>query len=81
MSNASKNSKETAANTAAPATNFIRNIIDAELAAGKHAERRWSGKPGLAAQQHRGVELGGAARLQAVGCVVRPWRAWAGGES
>jgi len=38
----------------APATNFIRNIIDAELAAGKHAQRRWSGQPGLAAQQLAG---------------------------
>jgi glutaminyl-tRNA synthetase len=42
-----KNSKE----TAAPAANFIRNIVEADLAAGKHAQRRWSGKPGLAPQQ------------------------------
>ena len=55
MSNASKNSKETAANTAVPATNFIRNIIDADLAAGKHSQRRWSGQPGLAAQQLAGT--------------------------
>jgi len=54
VSNAPKNSKETAANTAAPATNFIRNMIDADLALGKHAQRRWSGKPGLAAQQLAG---------------------------
>ncbi|WP_246167819.1 glutamine--tRNA ligase/YqeY domain fusion protein [Propionivibrio limicola] len=40
---------------AAPATNFVRNIIDADLAAGKFAQRRWSGQPGLGAQQ-----LGGA---------------------
>jgi len=54
VSNASKSTKETAANTAAPATNFIRNIIDADLAAGKYLERRWSGSPGLAAQQLSG---------------------------
>ena len=54
MSNAPKNSKEAATNTAAPATNFIRNMIDADLALGKHAQRRWSGKPGLAAQQLAG---------------------------
>ncbi len=40
---------------AAAATNFIRNIIDADLAAGKHAQRRWSGKPALAAEQMTGV--------------------------
>jgi glutaminyl-tRNA synthetase len=39
---------------AVPASNFIRNIIDADLAAGKHARRRWSGQPGLAAQQLAG---------------------------
>ena len=37
-----------------PATNFIRNHIDADLAAGKYAMRRWSGAPGLAAQQLAG---------------------------
>jgi glutaminyl-tRNA synthetase len=54
VSNAPKNSKQTAAPAAAPATNFIRNIIDADLAAGKYAQRRWSGKPGLAPQQLAG---------------------------
>jgi len=54
VSNAPKNSKETSDNAAPVATNFIRNIIDAELAAGKHAQRRWSGRPGLAAQQLAG---------------------------
>ncbi len=34
--------------------NFIRNIIDADLAAGKHANRRWSGKPGPGPQQAAG---------------------------
>ena len=37
-----------------PASNFIRNIIDAELSAGKFAQRRWSGQPGLAEQQLAG---------------------------
>ena len=36
---------------AAPANNFIRNIIDADLASGKYAARTWGGKPG-AAQTH-----------------------------
>ena len=34
---------------AAHATNFIRNAIDADLAAGKYASRTWGGAPGLAA--------------------------------
>lgn len=38
--------------SATPASNFIRHLIDADLAAGKYAARRWSGQPGLAAQ-HR----------------------------
>ena len=57
MSNATNDNKTAAADNAkapAAATNFIRNIIDAELAAGKHAQRRWSGKPGLAEQQLAG---------------------------
>ena len=37
-----------------PASNFIRNIIDAELSAGKFAQRRWCGQPGLAEQQLTG---------------------------
>jgi len=36
-------------------TNFIRNIVDADLAAGKYASRRWSGTPGPAEQQQRGA--------------------------
>ncbi|MCM8599327.1 MAG: glutamine--tRNA ligase/YqeY domain fusion protein [Candidatus Accumulibacter sp.] len=39
---------------AAASTNFIRNIIEADLEAGKHAARRWSGRPGPAAQQLAG---------------------------
>ncbi|MBS1191535.1 MAG: glutaminyl-tRNA synthetase [Rhodocyclaceae bacterium] len=35
---------------AAPAAaNFIKNIVEADLAAGKHAQRRWAGRPGPAA--------------------------------
>ena len=55
MSNAAKDAKADAAMPAnIPAANFIRNIIDADLAAGKHAQRRWSGTPGLGAQQLTG---------------------------
>jgi len=32
----------------APAANFIRNIVEADLAAGKYALRRWAGRPSLA---------------------------------
>ena len=35
-------------------SNFIRNLIDADLRAGKHASRRWSGRPGPGAQQLAG---------------------------
>jgi len=31
------------------AANFITNIVEADLAAGKHAPRRWAGHPGIAA--------------------------------
>ncbi|MFA6314193.1 MAG: glutamate--tRNA ligase family protein, partial [Sterolibacterium sp.] len=37
------------------ATNFIRNIIEADLAGGKYAARHWGGRPGPA-ESH----LGGA---------------------
>ena len=40
----------------APAANFIRNIVEADLAAGKHAQRRWAGRPGTAAD-HAGAPL------------------------
>jgi glutaminyl-tRNA synthetase len=53
VNNAPKNSKETAAVTLA--SNFIRNIVEADLAAGKHAQRRWSGRPGPASQQLEGA--------------------------
>ncbi len=35
-------------------SNFIRNIVDADLASGKYAGRRWSGKPGPGPQQQAG---------------------------
>ncbi len=34
-----------------PASNFIRNVIDADLAKGTYAARTWSGRPGPAAAQ------------------------------
>jgi glutaminyl-tRNA synthetase len=39
---------------APPAGNFIRHIIEADLAAGRYAARRWSGQPGTSAQQAAG---------------------------
>ncbi len=33
------------------AANFIRNLIESDIAAGKHATRRWAGQPGPAAVQ------------------------------
>ena len=49
----SNTAKETPA--AVPAPNFIRHMVEADLATGKHAQRRWSGKPGLAAQHAKGA--------------------------
>ncbi|HWU84343.1 MAG TPA: glutamine--tRNA ligase/YqeY domain fusion protein [Rhodocyclaceae bacterium] len=37
------------------ASNFIRNIVDADLAAGKYAARRWRGAPGDGPQQQAGT--------------------------
>src|SRR6478609_402644 len=37
-----------------PAGNFIRHIIEADLAAGRYAARRWSGQPGVSAQHAAG---------------------------
>jgi glutaminyl-tRNA synthetase len=36
------------------AANFIRNIVEADLAAGKHAQRHWAGQPGTAADHAAG---------------------------
>ncbi len=42
--------------TPAPAaSNFIRHLIEADLAAGKYASRRWSGQPGESSQQASGA--------------------------
>lgn len=38
-------------NNVSHTTNFIRNIIDADLAANAYATRKWCGKPGTAAEQ------------------------------
>ena len=38
----------------APATNFLRGIIDRDLAQGVYASRRWGGSPGDAAHQAQG---------------------------
>jgi glutaminyl-tRNA synthetase len=37
-------------------TNFIRNIVEADLAAGKYAARRWAGAPGPAAAHAQGAK-------------------------
>jgi len=36
---------------AVPGSNFIRHIIEGDIASGKYAQRRWQSKPGLAADQ------------------------------
>ena len=46
----------------ASGSNFIRNIIDADLAANKFAPRRWSGRPGPA-EQHK-VSLGDTPKIR-----------------
>ena len=46
----------------ARANNFIRHIIDADLKAGKYAQRLWSGRPGPAA--HQRVGAGDTARIR-----------------
>ncbi len=39
---------------AQPASNFIRHIVEADLAAGTYASRHWSGQPGDAARHASG---------------------------
>jgi glutaminyl-tRNA synthetase len=39
----------------APAANFIRNIVETDIAAGKHALRHWAGRPGTAADHAAGA--------------------------
>ena len=36
-------------------TNFIRTIVEGDLASGKYAARRWGGRPGLAAAHLAGA--------------------------
>jgi glutaminyl-tRNA synthetase len=43
------------ADTEVKASNFIRNIIDADIKAGKYAGRHWSGRPGPGPQQLAGA--------------------------
>jgi len=50
------------AETETKASNFIRNIIDADLAADKFAGRKWSGQPGPA-EQHK-VSPGDTPRIR-----------------
>ena len=38
----------------ASAANFISNIVEADLAAGKHSQRHWAGQPGTAADHASG---------------------------
>ena len=40
--------------SAPPPVNFIRNQIEADLRAGKHAQRRWAGHPDIAAAHRTG---------------------------
>ncbi len=42
----SNKNKSSASNSPAPAANFIRNIIEADLAANKFKDRTWAGQPG-----------------------------------
>ena len=53
-------SKDKNAPAAAPVSNFIRQIVEADLASGKHAGRNWAGQPGPAAA-HAGAPLDPAA--------------------
>src|SRR5690606_24634410 len=39
---------------APPASNFLRTIIENDLASGRHASKRWAGRPGPAEVQRQG---------------------------
>ncbi|QEA13516.1 glutamine--tRNA ligase/YqeY domain fusion protein [Comamonas flocculans] len=45
----------TSAQPVPPPTNFLRQIIEADLAQGTHAQKRWAGSPGDAAHQAGGA--------------------------
>ena len=47
-------SKNTAPTATVHTTNFIRNVVDADLAAKKFDVRMWAGKPGLASDHAKG---------------------------
>ena len=49
------NGTDLTANDTAHVTNFIRNIVEADLAANKFASRQWAGKPALASDHLAGV--------------------------
>ena len=49
------NRADTSPDAGARVNNFIRNIVTADLDAGKYAARTWSGQPGPAAQQKVGA--------------------------
>jgi len=51
----SKNAPANPAPDSAHVTNFIRNIVEADLAANKFATRKWAGRPGLASEHAAGV--------------------------
>lgn len=44
----------TTASSPAPTSNFIRTIIDNDLAAGTYANKKWAGRPGPASVQQQG---------------------------
>ncbi|MGB6105558.1 MAG: glutamine--tRNA ligase/YqeY domain fusion protein [Pusillimonas sp.] len=44
----------TSAPSSAPVSNFLRTIIDNDLAQGRYADKRWAGKPGPASTQEMG---------------------------
>lgn len=45
----------TSAPTPPPPSNFLRTIIDQDLASGRYAEKRWAGQPGPASVQQQGA--------------------------
>jgi glutaminyl-tRNA synthetase len=48
----------------AATSNFIRQIVDADLSSGKHASRRWAGRPGPASLQREGAPDSAAIRTR-----------------
>src|SRR5690625_3620236 len=45
----------TSESQSAPVSNFIRTIIDKDLATGRHANKLWAGRPGPASVQQQGT--------------------------